>query len=85
VSFDMQLINKQIHWHTYVHFENEEPRLFMDKMLVFVLNKYDLINDEEIASMYQDELNKHVIAYFKKTFKYTLDAQTITHNTFVVS
>jgi 50S ribosomal subunit-associated GTPase HflX len=57
----------------------------MDKMLVFVLNKYDLINDEEIAAMYQEELNKHVVAYFKKTFDYGLTNETINHNTFIVS
>ncbi len=85
VTFEIKIINKHIHRMTYLHFENEEPRLFMDKMLVFVLNKYDLINDQEIADMYLEELTSHVITYFSRTFSVTLSSDNISDNTFIMS
>lgn len=85
VTFAIQIIDRQIHRLTYLHFEDEEPRLFMDKMLVFVLNKYDLINDQEIVDMYRDELMKHVQQYFGQTFSFDLTEKNIADNTFVIS
>jgi GTPase involved in cell partitioning and DNA repair len=43
----------------------EEGELIIEKRMVFVINKYDLINDPEILKEYQQQLIKEILHFFK--------------------
>ncbi len=44
----------------------EEGNLVIEKRMMFLINKYDLINDKEILKEYQEQLRKEILAFFKK-------------------
>jgi len=44
----------------------EEGKLVIEKRLLFLINKYDLINDAEILKEYKEQLRKEVLDFFKK-------------------
>lgn len=43
----------------------EEGNLVIEKRMMFLINKYDLINDKEILKEYQEQLWKEILTYFK--------------------
>jgi len=61
----------------------------MEKLIVFVFNKFDLISDEEIAQEYIDEFIKKTLKYTSPTLKKTIFAaitdKTLKKNSFVIS
>jgi translation elongation factor EF-Tu-like GTPase len=57
----------------------------MSKRVVFVLNKYDLINDEELLSEYEKLLIQIFTDYLKEHKYKSLPEETIRKNIFVTS
>ncbi len=47
-------------------FAYEEGNLVIEKRMMFLINKYDLVNDADILKEYQEQLRKEILAYFKK-------------------
>jgi 50S ribosomal subunit-associated GTPase HflX len=47
-------------------FAKQEKEVILEKRIIFVINKYDLINDEEIINEEMFLLHKKMIEYFKK-------------------
>ena len=43
-----------------------EDRVVLEKRLVFLVNKYDLVNDQEILKEYTTQLTTQLLAFFKK-------------------
>lgn len=43
----------------------EEGELIIEKRMIFLINKYDLINDQEILKEYQQQLIKEILKFFK--------------------
>jgi len=85
VSFELDVVNQSsIHLYIYLHIEWEK-RLFLDKMLLFVFNKYDLVNDEDILNEYSNQFLDLLLPYLSQTFQVTLDRELIKQNIFVVS
>ncbi len=62
-----------------------DDELFMSKKVVFVLNKYDLINDEELLEEYKKQLIQIFSEYLKKHKYSTLPEELIRKNIFVTS
>lgn len=88
VSYEVTINDGHIHLLVRAHFvgeKQEKKHLLLDKMLLWVLNKYDLVNDEEIVAEYTREMHEHLISYFKKQFDVTLSRDLLEKNTFVVS
>jgi len=54
-------------------------------MLLFVFNKYDLVNDEDILNEYSNQFLDLLLPYLSQTFQVTLDRELIKQNIFVVS
>ena len=44
----------------------EEGKLVIEKRMLFLINKYDLINDEEILKEYKAQFRKQILDFFKK-------------------
>ncbi|USN56327.1 MAG: hypothetical protein H6766_04630 [Candidatus Peribacteria bacterium] len=88
ISYEVKVIDGHIHLLVRAHFVGEKEmkkHLLLDKMLLWVLNKYDLVNDDEIVEEYKHAMFQHVIAYFKKQFDADLTEELLGQNTFVVS
>jgi len=62
-----------------------DDELFMSKRVVFVLNKFDLINDEELLEEYKKQLIQIFNEYLKKHKYSTLSEDLIRKNIFVTS
>ena len=62
-----------------------DDELFMAKRVVFVLNKYDLINDDELLKEYEQLLVKIFNTYLKDNWYKQLPEDLIIKNTFVTS
>jgi hypothetical protein len=43
----------------------EEGKLVIEKRVLFLINKYDLINDQEILKEYKTQLWKQILDFFK--------------------
>jgi len=43
----------------------EEGALVIEKRMIFLINKYDLINDTDILKEYQEQLWKEILTFFK--------------------
>lgn len=64
----------------------EEGKLVIEKRLLFMINKYDLINDAEILKEYKDQLRKEVLAFFKKNNIWTkITKKLLEEHTFTIS
>ena len=63
--------------------KTKEP--VMTKLLHIVINKYDLVNDDEILSEYKHALRIIIKKYVKKQSKATLTDNVLFHTTFVIS
>jgi len=57
----------------------------LHKKIIFAMNKYDLINDEEIAEEYKKQFLKHINKYFTKKLDFELTKKLLDKNTFIVS
>lgn len=44
----------------------EEGNLVIEKRMIFLINKYDLVNDKEILKEYQEQLWKQLLTFFKQ-------------------
>ena len=43
----------------------EEGKLVIEKRILFLINKYDLINDSEILKEYKAQFRKQILDFFK--------------------
>ena len=62
-----------------------DDEIFMSKRVIFVLNKYDLINDEEILQEYERQLIQIFSNYLKEHWYKPLPAELIRKNIFITS
>lgn len=62
-----------------------EKEVFMSKKIVFVLNKFDLINDEELVTEYKNLLFEKLNQYFKKDKNLKLSQALLEKNIFITS
>jgi GTPase Era involved in 16S rRNA processing len=62
-----------------------EDEVVMSKRVVFVLNKYDLINDSELVEEYQKQLVDRFSAYLTERGYQPLPASLIRENIFITS
>ncbi|MEI8091511.1 MAG: hypothetical protein WCG98_04735 [bacterium] len=47
-------------------FAYHDSKVVLEKRLMFVVNKYDLVNDKDILKEYTDELKNQLVLFFKK-------------------
>ncbi|MCR5411432.1 MAG: hypothetical protein K6E76_00140 [Patescibacteria group bacterium] len=62
-----------------------EKEVFMSKKIVFVLNKFDLINDEELVTEYKNLLFEKLNQYLKKDKNLKLSQALLEKNIFITS
>ena len=62
-----------------------DDEIFMSKRVVFVLNKYDLVNDDELLKEYKQQLVTIFNSYLKDNWYKQLPEDLIIENTFVTS
>jgi translation elongation factor EF-Tu-like GTPase len=43
-----------------------EKKLILEKRILFLINKYDLVNDKEILKEYETQLKDQITKFFKK-------------------
>lgn len=63
--------------------QNEEP--ILNKKIIFAMNKYDLINDDEIIWEYKKVFLKTLNKFLKKELSFEIDKECFEHNCFVLS
>lgn len=62
----------------------EEEKLVIEKRMIFLINKYDLVNDPDILKEYKAQFRKEILEFFKKNKIWTkitkklLDEHTLT-------
>lgn len=56
-----------------------------EKIMIFAINKYDLLNDEEILNEYKKTLFNQINIFLKQRIWKTLDVKVLDHNTIVMS
>lgn len=67
-------------------FAYHDSKVVLEKRLVFVVNKYDLVNDKDIIKEYTDELKNQIISFFKKKNVWTkVTKKLLDENLFVIS
>lgn len=79
-NFEFEVDGDLISFSVYVAGE-----LFMSKRVVFVLNKYDLINDEELVEEYQKQLVGRLSIYLEENGFSLIPEHIIRKNIFVTS
>lgn len=47
-------------------FAYHDSKVVLEKRLMFVVNKYDLVNDKDILKEYTDELKNQILSFLKK-------------------
>jgi hypothetical protein len=47
-------------------FAKQDEEIILEKRIIFAINKYDLINDEDIMNEEMNLLHKKMLEYFKK-------------------
>lgn len=81
VEIKIQEKNECIMFYVY-----EEGELIVEKKMVFVINKYDLINDWEILKEYKEQLRKQIQWFFKKNKTWTtITKELLDKHTFTLS
>lgn len=64
----------------------EEGKLVIEKRMLFLINKYDLINDEEILKEYKAQFRKQILDFFKKNKIWTkITKKLLEEHTFTIS
>jgi len=65
--------------------QNGKEKILMKKLMQFVINKQDLINDDEIQDEYKHTMRKELQKYFAQTFDIKITDDILFHCTHVVS
>jgi len=47
-------------------FAYHDEKVVLEKRLIFVINKYDLVNDKEILKEYTDQLKNQLVLFLKQ-------------------
>ncbi len=64
----------------------KDDEIVLEKRILFVINKYDVVNDEEILTEYQTQFFLSILDYFKKNkFDKKIDKSVIKKNVVVIS
>lgn len=63
----------------------DDKEIVLDKKILFVINKYDLINDEEIVEEYKKELLKHINKFLEQHHNIKIEKNIFYKNCFTVS
>jgi hypothetical protein len=42
-----------------------EKKIILEKRMLFLINKYDLVNDKEVLKEYETQLKEQIITFFK--------------------
>ncbi len=87
---DVSVQIHQDHEHEGLYFimqatQNGEQKILMKKLMQFVINKQDLISDDEIENEYKHTMRKQLQDYFTKTFNIQITDNILFHCTHVVS
>lgn len=70
----------------YLHIKAQKwDDVAIDKKIVFVMNKQDLVNDEEIIWEYKKQFLKNLNKYLKKTLNFEIKAKIFEKNCFITS
>ncbi len=62
-----------------------EQELLFEKKIQIVMNKVDMIDDEDIVHELKSSLSQYLCNYFKSTYDWKVDETILLENTFVVS
>lgn len=62
-----------------------KTELLFQKAIQIVANKYDMVNDEDIAGEFVQALTNHIQSHFKSQRWWTVSQSDLLHNTFVTS
>lgn len=63
-----------------------DDKVVLEKRLLFLVNKYDLVNDQDILKEYTDELKTQILLFFKKHKTWTkVTKKVLDENLFVIS
>lgn len=65
-KFEEPKIHIEINKDMITLFAKKEEEIILEKRIIFAINKYDLINDEEIFNEEMNLLHKKILEYFKK-------------------
>lgn len=79
-TFEIKIEKNTICLHTFVGKE-----LILEKKLIFAINKYDLVNDEEIIKEYKDKFLRVINKFLEKRELKILKKDVFEKNTFVLS
>ena len=64
----------------------EEGKLVIEKRILFLINKYDLVNDADILKEYTAQLRKEILNFFKKNNIWTkITKKLLEEHTFTIS
>jgi len=63
--------------------QDSEP--ILNKKIIFAMNKYDLVNDDEIIWEYKTQFLKNLNKFLKEKLSFEIDKDCFNHNCFVVS
>jgi len=81
MDIDIQADGKMITLFAY-----HDGKVVLEKRLLFVVNKYDLVNDKDILQEYFSELKKQILHFFqKKNIWKTITSQLLDTNLFALS
>ena len=81
---DLDIILYEEDWHISIKATRWEETL-IDKKIIFAMNKYDLINDEEIVEEYKKEFLKNLNKFLKKDLNFEISTKLLNNNCFTVS
>jgi len=64
----------------------EEGKLVIEKRMLFLINKYDLVNDADILKEYKEQFRKSILDFFKKNKIWTkITKKLLDEHTFTMS
>ena len=64
----------------------EEGKLVIEKRMLFLINKYDLVNDADILKEYKTQFRKQILEFFKKNNIWTkITKKLLDEHTFTIS
>lgn len=67
-------------------FASHDNKVVLEKRLLFVVNKYDLVNDKDILKEYTDELKNQLVLFFKKNKVWkAITKKVLDENLFTIS
>ena len=67
-------------------FAYHDEKVVLEKRLIFVINKYDLVNDKEILKEYTDQLKNQLVLFFKQKKVWTkVTKKVLDENLFTIS